>query len=529
MQHFYNVVSSSISLPFIRRPQQDDTTQHRTLNYDVWYRVASYLSVDDARNLSMVSRECHAASLRKSMSLVKPKDEGSFQTLCMSMSTGVHYPASSLQELRIGRKALGAPSFSFIWVLHRFSETSPIPDALAFLLEQAVNLRALSLQCVEDLVTMNARVGDALARLEHLDTLELLDIGPETLAVTVSRMESRPTSLTLSYESRSSSPSDLFRLARLPLLERARKLSLYRFQFGDTPVNTDLPGADTLHPWPELRELRLSYCAYLPFHRLFPNMHTLSMWRVWMMGSADMRFVRWPSTSPLQHVIADQHNIRCLLGTPVRWLDIKTYFVDGEATARAVRETTPVALSLWCPSYETLNEEFWDGLVAATQVPRARLRYLILTLQGRQEDGLRWLHEIMPRLSATRLLCIRLVIVDVYSPSDGEPTSTERHGNPDRVPFHWQAFFRAAQGALARAIPSLRFISMLFVPKPDEDLPIQYGEDFDGDFSWWRVLGHSGDAGLCDSMSGEVGEKIHRHLLSKEFEQALDLDDETFM
>ena len=63
---------------------------------------------------------------------------------------------------------------------HRFDQASPIPGSLATLLAHAVNLRTLSLQCVEDLIDASATVGDALVALKNLDTLELLDIGPKT-------------------------------------------------------------------------------------------------------------------------------------------------------------------------------------------------------------------------------------------------------------------------------------------------------------------------------------------------------------
>ncbi|EPS96774.1 hypothetical protein FOMPIDRAFT_115712 [Fomitopsis schrenkii] len=395
MQHVYDTISRSLNLPFARlrnprRLEDEATAYHQTLNYDLWYRIASYLTIEDARSLAMVCKECHAATLPRLLSSMEPSDESGLQKMCTSLSSSVYYPASLLQGLRIGRKALGAPNLAAGWIRYRFQRKSPIPGALATVLSQAVNLRSLSLQCVEDLIEADARLGDALATLKCLDTLDLLDIGPKTFEVAM-RIESRPTAFGLHYESRDSTPDDLLRLMEIPLLERVRKLVLCRFQFGNAPMNADLPGVKSLRPWPAVEELRLSFCSYLPFHQLFPNLRVLSLWRAWQMADADMSLVAWPPAAPLRRATVDQHNIRCLLGTPVHFLDLKSYFVDREATLSAVRETSPVALSLWCPQGEGTSHEFWSGVISAANAPQARLRYLIITLPVDLHDGLRWL------------------------------------------------------------------------------------------------------------------------------------------
>lgn len=398
MQHVYDTLARSLILPFaLRNPRQLQdkvTAYHQTLNYDLWYRIASYLTIDDTRSLAMVSKECHAATIPRLLSSVEPSNTSGLLKMCTSMPTSVYYPVSLLHGLRLGRKSLGAPILAAGWIRYRFHRRSPIPDALATLLSQAVNLRSLSLQCVEDLIEADARLGDALATLKHLDTLELLDIGPKTFEVAM-RIESRPATFALHYESRDSSPDDLLRLMAIPLLERVRKLVLYRFQFGNTPMNADLPGVGSLHPYPAVEELRLSFSSYLPFPQLFPNLRTLSLWRAWRMADADMSLVAWPPAVPLRRATVDQHNVRCLLGTPVHFLDLKSYFLDKEATLCAVRETFPVALSLWNPGGTDL--EFWSALVHAVNVPQARLRYLIITLPIRHEDGLHLLVSVITR------------------------------------------------------------------------------------------------------------------------------------
>lgn len=224
------------------------------------------------------------------MSSVEPSDANKLLKMCSYFFNSAHCSVTVLQGLRIGRKVLGSSHLVAGRIGYRLQWKSPVPGALAGLLSQALNLRSLTLQCVEALIEADTRVGDALAALKHLDTLEPFDIGPKTFEVAM-RIESRPTSCALRYGSRDSSPSDLLQLMKIPLLARVRKLTLHRFQFGDTPMNGDLPGINSLHPWPAVEELRLSYCLYLPFYRLCPNLRVLSLWRTWQTTGTDMSLV----------------------------------------------------------------------------------------------------------------------------------------------------------------------------------------------------------------------------------------------
>ena len=89
-------------------------------------------------------------------------------------------------------------------------------------------------------------------------------------------------------------------------------------------------------------------------------------------------------------------------------------------------------------------------------------------------------------------------------------------------------FFRTAQTILARAIPSLRFFSALYVPKTPSSIHYML-RDYDGDdFAWWRVVAHGSNAAsrLLEPIPMETGDRIHRYLLSDEFEQTMSLDGE---
>lgn len=117
---------------------------------------------------------------------------------------------------------------------------------------------------------------------------------------------------------------------------------------------------------------------------------------------------------------------------------------------------------------------------------------------------------------------MRIIVVDVHEGNQMAPRSAIAD-----IPRPWQAFFDIVHGDLARAIPSLRFISTLYVPKVQHDATAYLNQDYDGEqFAWWRTAARASDSANArlDKMPSEAGERIHRHLLSNAFEQTLTLD-----
>ena len=97
------------------------------------------------------------------------------------------------------------------------------------------------------------------------------------------------------------------------------------------------------------------------------------------------------------------------------------------------------------------------------------------------------------------------------------------------LPAEWQEFFRVAQTTLPCAIPSLRFLSMLYVPVLSQDFNTYYFRNYDEEESaWWLVAAHEGDSTsqLLKTMPVEAGERVHRYLLSDKFAETLDLNGE---
>ena len=383
--------SFTLSFPWSNPRRREGTEEHhRVLNYDIWYTIASYLTIRDVRSLTLVCKECRAATLPRLLSSVDPADESKLKKMCSHLSKSTYFSAAHLQGLRIGWQPLSPPYFAARWVGCRFHRKSTIPHALATLLSQAVNLRSLSLHRIEDLIKAEPRVGEALAALKHLNTLELLDIGRRTWKV-VARVESRPTSLSLGYDSRASSRRDLIHLTRIPFLERVRKLRLHRFQFANAPMNTDLPGIRSLRPWPAVEELYLSYSLYLPFYRFCPNLRILSLWWTWMTSGTDMDMVAWPSAVPLRRATMDQLDAQFILGIPVHFLNLRSLYMNADLMLQVLRESSPIALSLWCSNAKGLEADLWERLVTVANAPQARLRYLMTTLYVQPNDGLCWL------------------------------------------------------------------------------------------------------------------------------------------
>lgn len=397
MQRVYSSISRSfvLSFPGTSLRRCGATAEHRqVLNYDIWYMIVTYLTLKDTRNLGMVCRECRVATRPRLMSSVEPTDARKLLKMCRYFSDNVYCPATSLQGLHLGRTGFEIEHFA-AWRISLRSHLKPsIPRALARLLSQALNLRSLSLHRVEDLIKCNARVGVALAALKHLDTLELFDIGPKTYEVSM-RIESRPTSFTLHYGIMGyvSSPEDLAQLMKIPLLERVRKLTLHEFKFGYVAMNADFPGIDSLHPWPAVEELQLFNGYNLPFYQIFPNLRVLSLWGTGRLPHDSMSMIAWPPAVPLRLATMSPHNTSFFLGCLVRFLTLISLVTDSarDAAIRAIRGLSPIALSLWCTNDECIDREFWRGIVSAADAPRARLRYLIVTLCIHPNKGLYWL------------------------------------------------------------------------------------------------------------------------------------------
>ena len=97
------------------------------------------------------------------------------------------------------------------------------------------------------------------------------------------------------------------------------------------------------------------------------------------------------------------------------------------------------------------------------------------------------------------------------------------------LPAEWQEFLQVAQTTLPCAIPSLRFLSMLYVPMLSQDLNAYYFRNYDEEeTAWWLVAAHEGDSTsqLLKTMPVEAGERVHRYLLSDKFAETLDLNGE---
>ena len=130
----------------------------------------------------------------------------------------------------------------------------------------------------------------------------------------------------------------------------------------------------------------------------------------------------------------------------------------------------------------------------------------------------------MPLLSQTRLIYVRIIVIDYHRP-DAE--QREPHCNIASLPAEWKVFFNVVESSLPRAIPSLSFYSMLYVPMHSRNITPYLIKNYDGeDFAWRCVVAHEGDAApeLFEVLSTQTGQMIHQYLLSEVFERKLNLN-----
>ncbi|KZT00988.1 uncharacterized protein LAESUDRAFT_731711 [Laetiporus sulphureus 93-53] len=171
-----------------------------------------------------------------------------------------------------------------------------------------------------------------------------------------------------------------------------------------------------------------------------------------------------------------------------------------------LKENRPVVLRF--PMAMEKDGDFWRQLVADD----GRLRYLILTLSGRDLDvsscidrATQWTYHILKYLGTSQLICVRI-----------------------QIGFTADVILQALEGLprrFARAIPSLRYMAMEWLthklgapPRADHDHPC---EDCIQQSSWWR-LEDTDMPRVLIPVSATVGEHVDAHLQSAEFASTLD-------
>ncbi|TFY52281.1 hypothetical protein EVJ58_g10107 [Rhodofomes roseus] len=274
------------------------------LNEDVWTVILAFTQLDDARNLSLVSRGIHPIARRIVLSSAEFSKQNQFVNACTFMLDDPGHRACWLRKLDINVGALGRHSW-------QTAGAASLATQLAALLEAARNIDTLSLPSMEDLVSAEPHVGATLISLTRLQDIALFGVSSRTLDV-ANKMVSRPSQVCLAFVSPRASVSEhAFLLSHLALLERARRAEIMFLDAADSTDELKQP-SDLDVELPQLgqhacvRELSLRWCGPFPMFHIFPNTQILRMRRLnASFGRFDWRTWAWTESVPLIDVKTD--------------------------------------------------------------------------------------------------------------------------------------------------------------------------------------------------------------------------------
>ncbi|KAH9829369.1 uncharacterized protein C8Q71DRAFT_888817 [Rhodofomes roseus] len=484
------------------------------LNEDVWTVILAFTQLDDARNLSLVSRGIHPIARRIVLSSAEFSKQNQFVNACTFMLDDPGHRACWLRKLDINVGALGRHSW-------QTAGAASLATQLAALLEAARNIDTLSLPSMEDLVSAEPRVGATLISLTRLQDIALFGVSSRTLDV-ANKMVSRPSQVCLAFVSPRASVSEhAFLLSHLALLERARRAEIMFLDAADSTdelkqpsdLDVELP---QLGQHPCVRELSLKWCGPFPMFHIFPNTQILRMRRLnASFGRFDWRTWAWTESVPLIDVKTDDDDkLVCLTAGGPRLPVLRRLHLRWNPCPSPQSPSDrmqPVCLSFMLyradvPLYGQVAH--WLEPLRRHTAPSGRLRYLTISARclPRLDMPSLWVEWLLPAIRESQLVCVKLKF-DV--------------GNRPRE----VAGLDEVREMLAWQVPSLRYISIaagwhrLEHPFARDDCEPR----LIGECTWWEVR-EVGGGRRAELISCAAGQRVERYLQSAEFEEKLSLD-----
>lgn len=389
------------------------------LNADTLSMIVAYLSPRDARSLTLVSRSIHPIARGRAMSTIKVRTPGDTQRILRFFLADVPNRLLYVKSLTVLKGSFG----------HDWENNCNLSyvQLLAEVLEQAMGLRFLRLDEVDQLFTTSPRVVSALRHLRAGERMDLHLEGVTTAAIeVVASLTCMPHVLTIANYNTSNSCNATL-LLRSPVLQKVRLLTLCGLEIefakhnrgsdseSETRLLADAPASPQnslpLCRWPGVRELRMAHSIVLmeTLTTCFPCIRTLHIndrypFRAvagpvppWMLPvepevrlrdwSADTyetgleasEDAHWDSIDHLYSSTDHKDLIRWNVNSLVRWLMLEAGGEDQEwKVLPAVRRTRPVVFSL-LEVRLPMPEMFWRYLAGC---PTPRLRYLDLAVRN---------------------------------------------------------------------------------------------------------------------------------------------------
>ncbi|PCH43452.1 hypothetical protein WOLCODRAFT_164449 [Wolfiporia cocos MD-104 SS10] len=457
-----------------------------SLNDDALADITSFLSTRDALELSATVRRLHPIAKQHALSVILLDSPQKMRRVCAYLLEDIPGRLTWLRHLRVTIHAFGIEAE---YDVERGDYSTA--TLLANTLERAEGLQHFSLACAEKVLPAEPRIGQALASLPNLQTLELQQTAEGALRV-ASRQPARLRALVMRQLEYLFTTPQVF--TELAPLQNLKSLELWHIDERNT-------GAVSGPILPALRHLSaIKVCAPMfMFVRAFPNIRALTMRNVcvsphstfWQNEPTDC----WPRLDELAARPEDfaHWHVACRVQR-LRFDSCIQRDADKAATLAhtAVQNTGPAVLQLEASTWAV--GRFWSGLARNA----SRLRFVDLILSdGRSMTNLAvWIANVPQLLGQIELTCLRIRINDLckrVAPEldSGVPVVTE------------EAILRDLPTRLATAVPSLRYLALGIGN-------VVRGEDgvfqaFDGAVSWWIVEFQGTDRRL-KPISADIGE-----------------------
>ncbi|CCL99496.1 uncharacterized protein FIBRA_01514 [Fibroporia radiculosa] len=504
------------------------------LNEDILTEIVSYLHTRDALHLSTTARGLHQVAKRQALSeiwLFRPEET---IRICTYMLADIQGRIMCVRKLSVRSHGIG----------EYHDQASTHWQLLADFLEHAHNLRSLCIFPIGFLLQAVPRMGDALAKLQYLQDIDLGGVDAASLKILpCMRSNIRKIKIHAHFNAFSFEHLILNISSMQSIQELDSELSINRW------TQPPIPPAFTDCQLPKLRRLAvpsntttMSTCVrafpelrvlHLGGQEISPEVNVVSaLTACWpsldVVQAHVTAFRRWPITCPVHTLFIS--GVLAMPSIQVQWDSTEDGALFLPIVLNAVTHTSPIVLKLSIMPYIDLAPTFWTDLAEiGTQI-----RCLIIQLCEFQDalqfqaDLVEWMNTVPPILASMRSLthiqiCIRgdmsrhfSCVVQAYDPDNPPPPP----------PIAIVPTYEIAQEfskILIKNLPSVRLVSVGFgfgfLPDGSEQM---LGG---GSFWWWKTV-ITPNGRNVQRIEDQAGINLQSRLCSVEFDSRLDFDRE---
>ncbi|KAI0788041.1 hypothetical protein C8Q74DRAFT_1255482 [Fomes fomentarius] len=484
------------------------------LNGDVLHEIVSYIRGRDALNFSLTAHRVHDFAVHRVASRLVCRTSADLRRVHEHLLGGSPRRAVFLRSLSImsttfiDRPWQDDPNWTFPETTYQYSLASLVGD----ILEAAQGLTHLHLEHFTPLAGHDPRVGHAIASMSRLNSVELCQIDPSSLAV-FQTMCSRPQHLRISTV-KTNVPSEAKHmldfvhdlLTIISYRKELRVLDLDLSAISCRPFKVPLEPREDVFPLPYVRRLSIHWFSRLvDVASLFPNLDILEQ-------HINSYHLEKSSGAPLRRLSITELRAQGDSHQPVHMLHLPRYPRDLQSFLKTVGETSPVGLSMHC----FVDTPKWLEYIEQLPAKTPRLKFIDIhchTWERSPKAG--WVARFIESLCGYSLVCLRVI-----APQPPVPGSDSTRWLEEDV----QALAELPD-RLLQVMPSLRYVA--WAPKRVTSEYQWYEDEYDcacAEYKWYRAV-ESGDTGRkLTAVSAGDGERVRRFLIEADLAAISDID-----